>query len=83
MPEQQAYKTTHSCTSQSHTCTCIHTSIRAGRKVQMLESSFVCCAFEAEFLLLKLSCHAHFNVCTYTPVQSKHVVNNVSVFQKR
>ena len=28
-------------------------------KVQMFESSFVCCPFEAIFLLLNLSCHPH------------------------
>ena len=65
----------------TYTCTCIH--IRPGKKVQMFESSFVCCTFEAKFLLLKLCCHTHFNVYTSTLVQSKHVVNNVGVFQKR
>ena len=87
----------YSCISQSHSHTCIHVHvfihvymhmytcihIRAGKKVQKFESSFVCCAFEATFLLLQLSCHTHFNVCTCTLVQSKHVFNNVGEFQKR
>ena len=31
----------------------------------MFQSLFVCCAFEAKFLPLKLHCHVHINVCTY------------------
>ena len=31
----------------------------------MFQSLFVCCAFEATFLPLKLHCHVHINVCTY------------------
>ena len=66
------------------TCTCayIHVCIRAGKKVRIFEPSFVCYAFEVNFLSSKLRCNAHFNVCTCTLVQSKHVVNNVGVFQK-
>ena len=60
----------------------IHTCTRAGTKVGMFEPSFVCCAFEAKFLPLKLRCYAHFNVCTCALLQSKHVVNNVGVLQE-
>ena len=44
----------------------VHIHIRAGKKVQIFEPSFVYCAFEAKFLPSKLRCHAHFNVCTCT-----------------
>ena len=54
--------------------------IRAGKKVRIFEPSFICYAFEAKFLPLKLHCHAHFNVCTCALLQSKRVANNVGVF---
>ena len=52
---------------------------RAGKR---LEPLFVCYTFEAKFLCSKLRCHAHFNVCVCALLQSKHVVNNVGVFQE-
>ena len=55
---------------------------RAGKKVRIFEPSFICYAFEVKLLPSKLRCHAHFNVCTCSLVQSKCVVNNVGVFHK-
>ena len=49
-------------------------------KVRIFEPLFIRDPFEAKSL--KLYYHAYVNVCTCALVQSKHVVNNVEMFQK-
>ena len=50
------YTCTYTCTCIcTYTCTYTYMYIRAGMKVGMFELSFVCCAFEAKFLPLKLA----------------------------
>ena len=57
-------------------------TIRGGKNVRRFEPLFIFYTFETKFLPSKVRCHTHFNVCACALVQSKRVVNNVSMFDE-